>query len=328
MKRSRIKTWASVLALGLVLNACGTKSVMMTVLRPAEVNLKSYSKIAVGSVVNQSNRLNRHSEDIADEITTRLVKSGRFDVIDRQHLKAVLKEQSMAASGLIDEKSAPTLGRLLGVSALIFGKIRQDVYKESTVKDAAYKDKKGRRHQRFHRNGQYLLGVMFKIIAVQTSKILLAKNLSAGKTLSTSRLDGPAPKIDRSRLYEQCVKNIGEQFIKLVAPYKQQIKANFETDKKLPQVDRAVSLFKVGEWDQGLRLLKKATLQGNLEPKVKAKAYYDYGLGLLYHGSFDGALKNIREALKRNPASSRYQKAIRQAQKEIAEAEKLKEQLK
>jgi curli biogenesis system outer membrane secretion channel CsgG len=52
-----------------------------------------------------------------------LLKTGQFQIIDREHLKAILNEQSMSLSGLsADVKS---LGRLLNAEGIIVGEITE-----------------------------------------------------------------------------------------------------------------------------------------------------------------------------------------------------------
>jgi tetratricopeptide (TPR) repeat protein len=46
-----------------------------------------------------------------------------LEVVDRDNMEAILNEQKLAMSGLIDEKSAAKMGELLGVKAVIIGKV-------------------------------------------------------------------------------------------------------------------------------------------------------------------------------------------------------------
>jgi len=307
--------------------SCGTKSIMMTVVRPAKINLKGYDKIAVGQVLNPRGEINAHTEDVAEELTARLVTSQRFDVVDRQHLKEIIKEQSMALSGLLDESTIPELGKLLGVDVMIFGRIQQDGYKEEITLGDPYKDKKGKKHQRHNRKGKYAFNISLKLIDVQTGRILTAKNLSVQKTAHKSAVDKKPSKIDRNVLYRQCITTVGNKFIKLIAPYKERVKANFETDDELPQVDRAVAMFKIGEWPDGMDLLIKATKKKKLKKEIRAKAFYNLGLAQVYQGQYDLAIANIKKAIKLNPESSRYINAMKNAKKEQKKAEELERQL-
>ncbi len=46
-----------------------------------------------------------------------------LEVVDRDNMEAILNEQKLALSGLIDEQSAAKMGELLGVKAVIIGKV-------------------------------------------------------------------------------------------------------------------------------------------------------------------------------------------------------------
>ncbi len=310
-----------------LLLGCGTKSIQMTVLRPAEVNLKDYHTIAVAQIVNVKGRPSGHAKDLAEQITQKLVESGRFDVVDRRHLKAVLKEQSLGASGLVDESTASELGRLLGASVLIFGRIQEDVYKEEISSDKPYKTKKGKVHVRKRRKGTYRFRVSLKLIDVQNGKILTVKQFSATKSKQTSALDKTPPKIDKSTLYQSCMKSVGKQFIKVIAPYKQRVSASFETDDLLPEVDGAIAFFNAGEWDEGLQMLKSAAHKPGLNAEVKAKAFYNLGLAQIYNHQFEAAIRNIKQAIRLNPESSRYPEALKKAKAEKQKADQLNRQL-
>ncbi len=67
---------------------------------------------------------------IADMITTTLVKSGRFDVVERMQLDKILQEQKLGTNGVLDPSTAPKLGKVLGVDYLLGGKITEFGIKE------------------------------------------------------------------------------------------------------------------------------------------------------------------------------------------------------
>ena len=315
------------LVMMVILTSCGTTSMNIRVKRPAEVNLKGYQKIAIGDMVNPNNKVDKHSQDLSDEFTSTLFKSGYFEVLDRQHLAKILEEQGLGQTGLIDESSAAQIGKIIGVAVFVYGRIQDDKYSENTSKGDPTKDKEGKTHQKFYRDGAYNLMVNVKLIDTQTAKILAVKTLSSKKTQRTTADNSQAPKIDPNLLFRQCVNDISSQFMKLVAPHEVVVKASFEKDDKLPEVKQAISFFKIGEWDDGVALLQKATEKPKLKNEVRAKAFYNMGLAQTYSGDFDNALANLKKALELNPKSSRYQRAITNAKAEREKAEKLKEQL-
>ena len=67
------------------------------------------------------------AKDLADPVTeemiTQLVTLRRFKVIERSALDKVLEEQSLHASGLVDDKTATNLGRLAGADAIVLGSL-------------------------------------------------------------------------------------------------------------------------------------------------------------------------------------------------------------
>ncbi|NLM37337.1 MAG: hypothetical protein GX202_04340 [Firmicutes bacterium] len=60
---------------------------------------------------------------VAEELTTRLFLTRRFEVIERQLLNKVLDELKLSAAGFVDSSSAQELGKILGVSAVVSGTI-------------------------------------------------------------------------------------------------------------------------------------------------------------------------------------------------------------
>jgi len=58
-----------------------------------------------------------------DQLTTLLVNTGRFDVIERDRLDAVLAEQGLAGKGIVDQATAAEVGKVLGVEYIFTGAV-------------------------------------------------------------------------------------------------------------------------------------------------------------------------------------------------------------
>lgn len=97
-------------------------SVFSSVAAQAEI---SKSKIAVLDFeLHGNNFSSEHMGSMVGELfTTALVRDGRFDVIERAMLQTILEEQHLSASGIIDDRSASKIGKVLGVDVLISGSI-------------------------------------------------------------------------------------------------------------------------------------------------------------------------------------------------------------
>ena len=61
----------------------------------------------------------------ADELTTQLVRSGAFRVVERNQVDAILEEQHFGLSGAVDAATAAEIGKILGVQAVLMGSITQ-----------------------------------------------------------------------------------------------------------------------------------------------------------------------------------------------------------
>jgi len=94
---------------------------------------------------------------VAEWFITALVKTGRFDVVERAMLRKILEEQKMGLSGIVDEQTATKLGKILGVKVIISGSVMKL---------------------------QNIIEINARIIDVETASIIAAENVKA--TASTS----------------------------------------------------------------------------------------------------------------------------------------------
>jgi len=78
-------------------------------------------KIAVLEFSDIDGVTTKFSRIIAEELTTQLFGNKNFSVIERQLLNRVIEEQKLSLSGQLDEKSVKSLGKILGVDAIITG---------------------------------------------------------------------------------------------------------------------------------------------------------------------------------------------------------------
>jgi curli biogenesis system outer membrane secretion channel CsgG len=60
-----------------------------------------------------------------DVFVTQLVKSGKFRVVEREQLEALMKEKGLTLSGDVDPSTAVRIGKLLGVNYLLTGAVTE-----------------------------------------------------------------------------------------------------------------------------------------------------------------------------------------------------------
>ncbi len=60
--------------------------------------------------------------EFADAVAFHLRDTGKFRIVERQQLSAIIKEQSISQSGMISDKDRLSIGRIHGVQYLIMGR--------------------------------------------------------------------------------------------------------------------------------------------------------------------------------------------------------------
>jgi TolB-like protein len=123
----------------------------------------SIRKIAIVEFTDLSGYPSVLGQFIAEELITALlnVSPGQFDIVERRQLAKVLKEQKLSASGLIDSETIASVGKLLGIQAIVTGSITD---LGSGVKLNA------------------------RVIAVESGKVFAASSVRVAKDSTTERL--------------------------------------------------------------------------------------------------------------------------------------------
>ena len=89
-------------------------------------NAQLKKRIAVSRFDDRSGSGYNHvGSGVADMLTTALVKSGKFVVIEREEFDKVLAEQQLGQSGVVTPESAPKVGKALGVELLVIGAVTE-----------------------------------------------------------------------------------------------------------------------------------------------------------------------------------------------------------
>ncbi|MGE5340955.1 MAG: FlgO family outer membrane protein [Candidatus Omnitrophota bacterium] len=82
------------------------------------------TRIAVVDFTDLQGNVTELGRFIAEEFAVALLGKGQgFEMVDRTHLQALIKENKLSATGLIDPATAQKLGQIAGVDALITGSI-------------------------------------------------------------------------------------------------------------------------------------------------------------------------------------------------------------
>jgi|GEM_PF-1491911 len=292
------------LAAVLLCVACSTsRRIKVQINHPAQVNLS-------GAVA-----LSAFSGDRGGEVGALLEEKlletgGRFQVIDRSHMNAVMSELRLSASDLAQSNNAVKLGALMTAQAIISAEI-SDKYREEPHHHT-FQDNAGRSHTTTTWEGEAQVRADFRIIDVSTGRILLAKVIEAKKTWS-GNLFGQAlgallsaggqsesAKPDREKLELKARTEVVEKLVAAVAPRKEYGEAEFETDSSIPQLEGGLGWASRGEWKHAQDIFNEAISAAETNAKVSSKtlskAYLDSGLAYVYAGDYDAGIKLLGKA--------------------------------
>ncbi len=72
-------------------------------------------------------------EGVSDMLTTALVKSGNFLVVERQEIEKAIQEQQFGESFMVTPETAPKMGKVIGVELMVIGSVSEFGVQESGV---------------------------------------------------------------------------------------------------------------------------------------------------------------------------------------------------
>ncbi|GAB4181737.1 MAG: hypothetical protein Kow00108_18500 [Calditrichia bacterium] len=121
----------------------------------------------------------RHNQPVghgmSEMLTTALVKSGKYTVIERQELEKIMQEQRLGQSGLVTPQTAAEVGKLLGVELAVMGAVTEFGYSQ---------DKKGLSFKGIGggvKTMKATVAVDVRLVNTSTGEIIAAENVRKEK---------------------------------------------------------------------------------------------------------------------------------------------------
>ena len=131
---------------------------------------------------------------VADLLVEKLVKSGKYRVIERKAIDKILAEQNFSNSDRADSNTAAKIGRLMGADAIVMGSITQ--FGRDDKKTNVGGSVLGSRMSRYGLGGvgaskaKAVVGLSARLVSVNTGEILAVANGVGESTRSGTSLIG------------------------------------------------------------------------------------------------------------------------------------------
>ena len=116
----------------------------------------------------------------SDMLTTALFKTKKFEVIERERLNTLIKEQSLSATGIFDAGKAAQIGKLVGAQYIVIGSITEYGHSRSSGGGGRFGGS----------SLTYSSTVDIRIINVSTGKIVFADSGTGSVSSHTVRVFG------------------------------------------------------------------------------------------------------------------------------------------
>ncbi|MBN2410458.1 hypothetical protein JXQ31_02125 [candidate division KSB1 bacterium] len=140
-------------------------------------------------------------EGMSDMLVTALVKTDKYQVIEREELNKLLQEQQLGMSGVVTQQTAAQAGKALGVELAIFGSVTEFGYSESS---------KGiRLHQKGFgiggKSSTATVGIDIRFVNTTTGEILKAESVRKEESKRGLSLDTQKFSFDNESDFDESI---------------------------------------------------------------------------------------------------------------------------
>ena len=325
---------------------CATK-IRVNMLQPAQYHEASLTKaVAVAPFSGPGGR------EFTAELESVLSGIGiddkqYFTLVDRASIDNVVSEMKLSQSGLVDEKTAVKLGKLIGAQGIYTGIVTLNNYDDSPYREKRQtcvryeqkRDQKGNIFQGACLQWRYYevrclkrtanFAVTPKLVDVATGRVLYSRNLSALK--ESTGCEDTRPTQSEMVLLEQAKEDVKKEFRRDIAPYyvTREIrlinsKDGIESKEAIDKLKRGMEYADKGRMDSACELWGEAR-------NLAANSYallYNLGVCAESRGDLDAALLLYRQSDKiLGKPNDDISLALNRTSDAIKNRNKLKEQL-
>ena len=136
-----------------------------------------------------------------DVFVTELVKSGKYRVVEREQLAALMEEKNLTLSGDVDPATAVKVGKLLGVNYLLTGSVTE--YGNTDVGGHGFGVSAGKR--------KFVAAMNARLIDTSTGEVVWADEARAEEASVKVSVFGVGGGVDDNRMFDKVMKPVIQQ---------------------------------------------------------------------------------------------------------------------
>lgn len=144
------------------------------------------------------------AEAAQDVFVTELVKSGKFRVVEREQLAALMQEKNLTLSGDVDPSTAVRVGKLLGVNYLLTGAVTEYGQSQTNVRTPGLRRLPGVSVGKKN----FVAAMNARLIDTSTGEIVWADEASGEESSSKVYVGGFGGGVDDQRMFDKVMKPV------------------------------------------------------------------------------------------------------------------------
>jgi len=338
----RTSLLSAVFATMLLMSAsCAPPVAKIRVLKPPDVDISGVQRIAVADFQGPAGAGQRLSGVLA----SRLVETGCFKVLERRKLKDLLDEHKLSMLGIVDESTASSVGRMLGVDGLIFGEVTAFKVEEETGVEKVEKEigtgkyrivekkniftgKKRKVREEIKKRVlvdqryKILKGIVsanFRIVDVETGELLAARSISSDFNMKAGGPDEIARMPSSEEILSKLTDEVVRKFVGQITPHYVIVKRRFQKGGDR----RGIKYARSGLWKEAEEVFRSVV---ESSPN-SAAAHYNLGIAYEAQGRLLDAEAEYKRAVELEPEEV-YIKTLRHVRQILEETGEFRTQMK
>ena len=271
----------------------GAPTITVTLEHPPILSL-SVERIAFGPATGEC------ADEFVDALVADFVNNG-VEVIDRNHVQAILDEHKFSSSGVVDRKSAAELGKILGPVALVFANVRRCASETQRLTNHRPNRVTGETIYSYISKTSGYFKASVQIIDLATARIHTARTIDETFSLQNESSSGPPEFHSKYTLTDIVISKGVHRVHQMFFPWKETKTLKFY-DSKDCNLKLAYNLVQAGNYAAALDQSQSnlVVCQGE-KPKVQARAYYNAGMSNFLLANHDAALGYFDQSLRIRP---------------------------
>jgi tetratricopeptide (TPR) repeat protein len=262
-------------------------SVEFKKMRPAKHDLSSYPLVSIGEITNAMGEKSRTIYDLNDDLTQNLLslKTKKY-LLDPEKANSSDDGLLMISGRIQSERINQELMTRRGAVAV------------NGCSELRYWDAKGE--------------IVFNLKLIDGKNSSLIKQVQIVKSISKesreARCSTPE-KVDLEEIQRDLIREVTLEITRYLENYYEFITLTFKSElfgNSFKELNMVVSFIQMGNWEAALNILKDYTEDTKFKDKTKAKAYYNYGMLLLYLAQYDLASQAFTTGMKLDPKDNDF----------------------